>query len=492
MRNLPSPDATPARRPKVNLLRGLVNQKTFDMPPQRSTLQSVMDESSSKDGSHDRYFGLMHAEAFRNSFIAANRGKPLFLIRFEDIQGMQLLEFVNFLRNEVHSILDITDVEFGFHYMEHPACPLMGIAPIRGWSGPGFPNVDSSVGRFHIECMSRHICSFHFGVGRSQCNFISDEEEIFEELFRTSEKNLRDNLTRWSWTYFNRANTYISDETTDAMIQPTIYYDPRSATYSVNGGEVFLGGGVYGTYRELISDIPPDQDLNRIELLILEKLITACERAPGLLKFNISPQSLIDTFAIREKADRLHQLILSRGLNPRNLRLELVEKPYEESRQSLKEVCAHFFNFGITFAADDFGVKSQSHQVVLELGVMIKEFKLDPISFRFKVEEDQTKFLDNLAFIDYCKRLADNREAGITAEAVEDFDTLRFLMEHQIFQYQTNLFAGKMTISDYRARFNEMKNLPESAVRTILTNRDLMDQVRAKGDIFQVAAQLAR
>ncbi|HQI21065.1 MAG TPA: hypothetical protein PLW55_17065, partial [Leptospiraceae bacterium] len=78
----------------MNLLRGLVNQKTFDMPPQRSTLQSVMDESSSKDGSHDRYFGLMHAEAFRNSFIAANRGKPLFLIRFEDIQGMQLLEFV--------------------------------------------------------------------------------------------------------------------------------------------------------------------------------------------------------------------------------------------------------------------------------------------------------------------------------------------------------------------------------------------------------------
>lgn len=122
---------------------------------------------------------------------------------------------------------------------------------------------------------------------------------------------------------------------------------------------------------------------------------------------------------------------------------------------------------------------------------MIKEFKLDPISFRFKVEEDQTKFLDNLAFIDYCKRLADNREAGITAEAVEDFDTLRFLMEHQIFQYQTNLFAGKMTISDYRARFDEMKNLPESAVEPF--SRIEISWIRsAKGDILQVAAQLAR
>jgi len=438
----------------------------------------------------ERFFGLRNLETFKKNFIEGNRGKPLFLIRFQEIRGMELSDFVNFLRNEVHSILDLTDVEFGFHYMEKLDCLLMGISPLDKWSGATFPNVDSSVGRFQIDCLSRRVCTFNFGVGRSQCNFISENDEIFDELYRTSEKNLKDNLTRWSWTYFNRANTYISDETNDAMIQPTISYDPRTKSFSVNGGEVFVGGGAYANYKDLISDIPPDQDLNRIELLILEKLIIACDRAPGLLKFNISPQSLIDTFGVHEKVSRLHNLILSRGLHARNIRLELVEKPYEERKQSLKEVCADFFNFGVTFAADDFGVKSQSHQVVLDLGLMIKEFKLDPISFRFKVEEDQTKFLDNLAFIDYCKRLADNREAGITAEAVEDFDTLRFLMEHQIYQFQTNLFAGKIPISEYRVRFEEMRNLPEDTVRMILTHRDLLAEVRSRGNIFTVAAQL--
>lgn len=442
------------------------------------------------ESTRDRYFGLQNLEEFKRKFISSNRGKPLFLIRFEDIRGMELSDFLDFVRNEVHSILDLTDVEFGFHYMERGGSLLMGISPLFKWSGSTFPNVDSSVGRFQIECMSRRTCSFNFGVGRSQCNFISDDDEIFDELTRTSEKNLRDNLTRWSWTYFNRANTYISDETNDALIQPTIHYEPRTRIFRVSGGEVFVGGGVYANYRDLISDIPPEQDLNRIELLILEKLIIACEGAPGLLKFNISPQSLIDTFGHPEKVDRLHNLILARGLEPSKIRLELVEKPYEEPGQSLKEVCANFYRHGITFAADDFGVKSQSHQVVLDLGVMIKEFKLDPISFRFKVEEDQTKFLDNLAFIDYCKRLADNREAGITAEAVEDFDTLRFLMEHQIYQFQTNLFCSKLPISEYRAQFGTLA-IAEDDARRILTSRDLTELTRTRGSIFKVQASLA-
>jgi small conductance mechanosensitive channel len=77
---------------------------------------------------------------------------------------------------------------------------------------------------------------------------------------------------------------------------------------------------------------------------------------------------------------------------------ELIEKSYEESDDfQLKDVCQCFWDYGFSFAADDFGVKSSSHQVVLDLGIMIQEFKLDPISFKFKVKEDKVKFLDNLA-----------------------------------------------------------------------------------------------
>ncbi len=433
----------------------------------------------------EKYFGLKDIESFKATFVDTNRGKPLFLIRFATIQGLDLLDFVQHVRHEVRSILDIKEVEFGFHYIDTIQVLLMGISPINEW-GP-LPNIDNAVGRFHEECLRKGRCRFDFGIARTQCNYISSRDEIFQELYNSSEKNLNDNLVRWSWTYFNRANSYFSASSQDAVIQPTVYFDEHAHTFSVRGGEVFVGGQIYHGYHDLINDIPPDQDLNRIELLILEKLLISCASAPGLLKFNISPQTLIDTFARHERVTRLSRLLHAKGLNPHNIRLELVEKPYEEGERYLKDVCMDFFNYGITFAADDFGVKSQSHQVVLDLGQMIKEFKLDPISFKFKHDEDKTKFLDNLAFIAYCKRLADNREATITAEAVEDYDTLRFLMEHRIYQFQANIFCGKMPVEEYKTSFHEMKNLPEDVVMKILTTPALFEQQKTMQNIFRFA-----
>ena len=155
----------------------------------------------------------------------------------------------------------------------------------------------------------------------------------------------------------------------------------------------------------------------------------------------------------------------------------------------MKDVCQAFYNHGLSFAADDFGVKSQSHQIVLDLGIMIKEFKLDPISFKFKIEEDQIKFLDNLAFIDYCKRLADNREAVITAEAVEDLDTLGFLMEHQIYQFQANILFGKMPITEYKRDFELMHSIPEDVVKEVLTDKILAEKQKRIGNVFRVAVE---
>jgi EAL domain-containing protein (putative c-di-GMP-specific phosphodiesterase class I) len=320
---------------------------------------------------------------------------------------------------------------------------------------------------------------------------VSNTSEIFEVLAESSARNLRDNLIRWSWTDFNKVNTYFSGDAQEAVIQPTVFFDPRSRSFSVRGGEVFVGGGIYEGYHQLINDIPAGQDIERIELLIFEKLIIACEKIPGVLKFNISPQTLLDTFSSHDRVVRLTRLLHARGLEPHNVRFELVEKPYvEEKDKLLKEVCQDFFNFGITFAADDFGVKSQSHQVILDLGLMIKEFKLDPISFKFKADEDRTKFLDNLAFIAYCKRLADNREALITAEAVEDYDTLRFLMEHQIHQYQANMFCGKMTVVEYGAEFANMSGLPEDAAMEIFSTPELAARQKKSGNIFFLAREL--
>lgn len=435
------------------------------------------------------YFGMKDLDVFKKHFIQENQGKPLFLIRFENISGIELTDFLDLLRTEFYACLDLEDISFGFHYIEKQNILIMGISPLFEWDIERFPNIENAVGKFQQQCLQNKTASFHFGVSRTQSNFISDSDEIYNELYKSSEKNLNDNLVRWSWTYYNKANTYISGSVHEAMIQPTVIFNPKDKTYAVKGGEVFLGGGAYIGYKDLINDIPADQDLNRIELLILEKLIVACEGAPGLLKFNISPQSLIDTFSHVDRVDRLKKLIQNKDLLPENVRFELVEKPYDDSRYPLKDVCHAFYSHGMSFAADDFGVKSQSHQIVLDLGIMIKEFKLDPISFKFKIEEDQIKFLDNLAFIDYCKRLADNREAVITAEAVEDYDTLRFLMEHQIYQFQANILFGKMTISDYKRDFELLHSIHEDVVKEVLTDKILSEKQKKVGNLFRVASE---
>ncbi len=435
------------------------------------------------------YYGMKDLDVFKKTFINENRGKPLFLIRFENITGIEINSFLDLLRGDFYSCLDLEDISFGFHFFEKKGILLMGIAPLFEWNIEKFPNIENSVGKFQQEAMRAKTASFQFGVSRTQSNFISTNDEIFEELFKSSEKNLNDNLIRWSWTYYNKANTYISGSIHEAMIQPTVIFNPKLKTFSVKGGEVFVGGGAYVGYKDLINDIPADQDLNRIELLILEKLIVACDGAPGLLKFNISPQSLIDTFSSKEKVDKLNKLISTKNLQTENVRFELVEKPYDDSQFPLKDVCQAFYDHGLSFAADDFGVKSQSHQIVLDLGIMIKEFKLDPISFKFKIEEDQIKFLDNLAFIDYCKRLADNREAVITAEAVEDFDTLRFLMEHQIYQFQANILFGKMSIADYKRDFEILHSISEDIVKEVLTDKILAEKQKRIGNVFRVAVE---
>lgn len=433
-------------------------------------------------------YGVKNAEStFRKEFIDGNRGKPLFLIRFEKIRNIELADFLAEVPPFLSKVTEKT-VPLKYYILGDNEILFIGITHDLS-SLPFLPNIDAAIGRLHDDALRNNRYDFDFGIGRTQCNFISERDEIYDELDRSSKKNLKDNLVRWSWTYLNRANDYFAADETNAVIQPIVYYDIKKQTYSLKGGEVFVGGQLYQSYFELMSDIPEDQDLNRIELLILEKLVMACNGAPGLLKFNVSPQTLLDTFANAEKAYRFKELLSRQKLSPNNVRLELIEKPYEEDHSNLKDVCRYFWEFGISFAADDFGVKSQSHQVVLELGEMIKEFKLDPISFRFKAEEDHTKFLDNLAFIDYCIRLADNREAIITAEAVDDFDTLRFLIAHSIYNFQANIFCAKMPILEYKKLYHSMQNLPEAAVNEILSDPEKFARQKEVGNIFTLAKE---
>jgi EAL domain-containing protein (putative c-di-GMP-specific phosphodiesterase class I) len=423
-------------------------------------------------------------EIFKKRHIAPHRGKPIFLIRFENFNNIEISDFVEILTDEIHFLLNTVAIDFGFLITPKKDTLFLSISPMNGWKENDFPNIDNAVGKFLDQCEKERNISFRFGIGRTPCNYISESDEIYKELVESSKKNLIDNLTRWKWTFFNRANTYLSTSSKDAMIQPTVYYNPTTKTFSVKGGEVFIGGGIYQSYKELLHDIPPDQDLNRFELLILEKLLLAVEGSPGVLKFNISPQSFIDIFKDPNKVKRFYGLLINKNINPNLIRLELVEKPYEEKDVKLKDVCKMFWDYGISFAADDFGVRSQSHQVVLELGIMIKEFKLDPLSFQFKQDDDQIKFLDNLAFIDYCQHLANNRDAIITAEAVQDIETLEFLIEHKIYYFQTNILCGKMNVEQYKTYFSSMQNLPFDTFKKIYYSTPKEILYSSKNNVF--------
>ncbi|WP_425460297.1 EAL domain-containing protein [Leptospira fletcheri] len=438
-----------------------------------------------------RSFDFGDLEQFKTVFINENRGKPIFLLRFQNISTISLVEFIQLIPQKIAETDPTHQDSLRYYTYGDKKNLLIGVAPVEQSNFENQTNFDAAIGRFHDGAVRNGSLNFDFGIGRTQCNFISYVEEIFRELDSSSLKNLKDNLVRWSWTYLNRVNDYFASDRADAVIQPIIHYNHRDHTFSMKGGEVFVGGVAYAGYADLIRDIPHDQDLNRIELLILEKLIMSCNGSPGLLKFNISPQTLIDTFDTDEKVTRFHELLLKQNLNPQNIRMELIEKPYEEGEATLKSVCRRFWNFGISFAADDFGVKSQSHQVVLDLGEMIKEFKLDPISFKFKADQDLTKFLDNLAFIDYCRRLSDNREAIITAEALEDLDSLNFLITHQVYYFQANLFCRKIRIQEYKDRFKEMQKLPEAAVTKILGSSELTQRLKETGNIFSLAKEVS-
>ncbi|MEK9494972.1 hypothetical protein V2H77_00490, partial [Photorhabdus sp. P32] len=312
-------------------------------------------------------------EQFKNIFINENRGKPIVLLRFQDIKSLSFLDFLQLVPIKISELYPGAEGHYTYYCYGDKKSLLIGVAPLRVNGSNGFLNFDSLLGKLREISIKSGSMNFDFGIARTQCNYISYVDEIFHELEVSSLKNLQDNLIRWSWTYLNRVNDYFAGEKADAVIQPIIHYNHKTQTYSMKGGEVFVGGEAYAGYADLIRDIPHDQDLNRIELLILEKLTMCCNGAPGLLKFNISPQTLIDTFDTDEKVTRFHNLLLDQNLNPFLVRMELIEKPYEEKDVTLKNVCKRFWNFGISFAADDFGVKSQSHQIVLDLGEMIKE-----------------------------------------------------------------------------------------------------------------------
>ena len=409
---------------------------------------------------------------FEEEFIGKNRGKNILFVYCTNLQFFSLEHYTQFFVDKIEKILDFSQLKF--HFLESQNSLTVGVA-LEAEVNQVFiaDNLDAVLLKIHAEIMTHRLASFDLGTTISRCSRVADTHEILQKLEEAAIKNFYYHTTELRRRKFNNIDSFLIDSAS-VVIQPMVKYDPIKEDYSIAGGEVFIGGPLYGSYYSLMEDIPENYDKGNIDLLLLEKMIAACQGLPGMLKFNVAPQFLINVLNTPEKIKRLHALVLSVGLDPHKVRFELTEHSYEEKDVLLHDVCGRIWEYGISFAADDFGAKSSSHQVILDLGVMIKEIKIVPMSFQFKPDQDYHKFLDNLSFIEYCMQLASNRGAIITAEAAEDFTTIEFLLSHQIFYFQTNLFFGKISLCEYKDLCENRYSIGNTKLKGILTDSEIL------------------
>ena len=62
-----------------------------------------IEEDLNGDSSQD----LQDLESFKKKFIDTHRGRPIFMVRIEDIKGISLIDFINLLKTEIHRFPDI-------------------------------------------------------------------------------------------------------------------------------------------------------------------------------------------------------------------------------------------------------------------------------------------------------------------------------------------------------------------------------------------------
>ena len=78
-------------------------------------------------------------------------------------------------------------------------------------------------------------------------------------------------------------------------------------------------------------------------------------------------------------------------------------------------------------------------------------------------------FLDNLAFIDYYNKLADNCK---------------------VYYFQVTLFCRRISIKSYIESLNAIRKLPESVARQILAGKENLKKQKRVGNVFKVANKL--
>ena len=166
------------------------------------------------------------------------------------------------------------------------------------------------------------------------------------------------------------------------------------------------------------------------------------ENMPNRENWQISVNVSALQFQQENFVEIVQDVISSKNINPRGLKLELTESMVLENVDIIIEKMQQLNQIGIDFSMDDFGTGYSSLSCLKRLP--LKQLKIDQSFVR-----DITTDPDDAAIVQTIINLASSLNYDVIAEGVETNEQRQFLFNNGCSQYQGYLFSRPVTITEF-------------------------------------------
>jgi diguanylate cyclase (GGDEF)-like protein len=165
-------------------------------------------------------------------------------------------------------------------------------------------------------------------------------------------------------------------------------------------------------------------------------------------------------FAMKEFPQRVSSIIRETGIEPSMLELEITESVVMKDEKWAEMALLELKKLGVSLAIDDFGTGYSS------LG-RLRNFAVD----RLKIDRSFVTSLiecdDDRAIASAIISMSRSLHINVTAEGVENFPQLAFLLENECQEAQGYLFSRALTSADAKKLLTRAASLGEEPTRTV-------------------------
>jgi diguanylate cyclase (GGDEF)-like protein/PAS domain S-box-containing protein len=166
------------------------------------------------------------------------------------------------------------------------------------------------------------------------------------------------------------------------------------------------------------------------------------EKMPNREHWQISVNVSALQFQQDDFVKQVQDVVLSKNINPRCLKLELTESMVLENVDTIIEKMQQLNQFGIDFSMDDFGTGYSSLSCLKRLP--LKQLKIDQSFVR-----DITTDPNDAAIVQAIINLSSSLNYDVIAEGVETNEQRQFLFNNGCSQYQGFLFSRPLPITEF-------------------------------------------